>query len=70
MTDVKTLAAEARALADTEWGSARHFEAENKFFDEARKAMTQDQRDALEDFCLNATSDEMIAEALKALGIE
>jgi hypothetical protein len=63
--DFAELAAEARPKDDAEWGSERQIAAENKFFEKFHEAMgdTPD----FDRWCLKATTDEMIDEALRLL---
>ena len=65
MTDLNALAAAARPINDTDWGSGRQIDAQNLFFKEVEKVLPADKFAELEDFCLKATTDEMIDEALK-----
>jgi len=63
IADLEALAREARPLDDADWGTERQINAENAFFDAFHAAMgdTPD----FDDWCLKATTDEMIDEALR-----
>jgi hypothetical protein len=69
MTDFNALAAQARPVNDDDWGSERQIAAQNLFFNEVQKALPADQFDALDSYCLKATTDEMINEALRLLSL-
>lgn len=67
---LEALAATARPLNDDDWGSDRQVDAENAFFDEASKVapeLDSDSGSAFASFCLKATTEEMLDEALRIL---
>jgi hypothetical protein len=57
------LAAAARPVNDGDWGSERQIAAQNAFFDAVGPL-----GDGFDAFCLKATVDEMIDEALRVVG--
>jgi hypothetical protein len=59
------LADQARCINDDDWGSPRQIAAENIFFDRIRELISAEEFEQLETYCLKATTDEMIDEALK-----
>jgi hypothetical protein len=66
MTHFEKMAAAARPIDDDDWGSDRQIEAENAFFgacphDADGNVFSED----FENYCLKATTDEMIDEALR-----
>lgn len=66
---LEQLAAAARPLAEEDWDSERQIDAENRFFDECRRrrpATFGDDGD-FADWCLKATTDERIDEAMRLL---
>jgi len=67
MIDFNELASAARPTNDDDWGSERQVTAQNLFFYEIEKVLPADQFAALEAFCLKATTDEMVDEAIKML---
>lgn len=62
------LAQAARPITDDDWGSDRQIEAENAFFDYVKTQLPVPLWDELEAYCLKATTDEMVDEALRLLG--
>ena len=69
MPDFQALAAAARPINDDEWGSERQIDAQNLFFEEVEKVLPAETFEALEAYCLKATTDEMIDEALRLLAV-
>lgn len=71
LAELEEMARIARPIDDDEWGSERQIEAENDFFDACEDALPEVfDRESDTDFnrfCLKATSNEMIDEALKIL---
>jgi hypothetical protein len=67
MTDIHKLAADARPIDDADWGSARQIDAQNLFFNEVEKALPAEEFETLENFCLKASANEMVDEALRLL---
>ena len=65
MTRIFNLANQARPTNDDDWGSARQIAAENLFFDRVRELLTEPEFELLETYCLKATTNEMIDEALR-----
>jgi len=65
-----TLAQTARPINDDDWGSERQITAENAFFLYVEKQMHPSAFSELEDYCLKATTDEMIDQAIKWLEAE
>jgi hypothetical protein len=61
------LAQAARCLGDDDWGSERQQNAENDFFDAFHDAVGDTH--AFDAWCLKATTEEMIDEALRLLGL-
>jgi len=66
---LEQLAADARPIDETDWGSERQIDAENLFFDECRRhrPTTFDDAGDFADWCLKATTDERIDEAMRLL---
>lgn len=66
---LQQLAADARPFDDDEWGSQRQVDAENRFFDECRRRRpaTFDETGDFSDWCLKATTEERIDEALRLM---
>ncbi len=64
------LASAARPIDDDDWGSDRQIEAENAFFQKIETILSEAAWEELTDYCLKATSDEAIDEALRQVGIE
>lgn len=60
---LEALALDARALDEADWGTERQINAENAFF-EAFHALMGDTPE-FDTWCLKATTDEMIDEALR-----
>jgi hypothetical protein len=67
MTDFNELAARARPINDDDWGSKRQIDAQNLFFQEVEKVLPADKFADLDNYCLKATTDEMIDRALEML---
>jgi hypothetical protein len=61
---LRRMADDARPQSDAEWGSERQVSAENSFFREVEAILPPTEFRALEDYCLKATSDERIDEAM------
>jgi hypothetical protein len=61
------LADEARPLNDDEWGSERQIAAENFFFGEFDINFPKLNDERFQDFCLKATTEEMLDEALRLI---
>jgi hypothetical protein len=59
------LADSARPIDDDDWGSDRQVTAQNKFFIVIESLMSAEDFSDLETWCLKATTDEMIDEALR-----
>jgi hypothetical protein len=57
----------ARPVDDADWGSERQASAQNAFFESVEGILHPDEFRALEDYCLHATSDEMIDRAMALL---
>ena len=66
---LEQLAEDARPVDDDDWGTERQIDAENRFFDECRRRSPSKFDDAGDfgDWCLKATSEERIDEALRIL---
>jgi hypothetical protein len=62
MSTIAELAKTARASSEADWGTARQIDAENTFFDAFHAVMGDTPE--FDDWCLKATSDEMISKAL------
>jgi len=62
---IEALATAARPVNDNDWGSDRQIAAENKFFRAVKATLTPAEFYELEGYCLKATTDEMIDEALR-----
>jgi hypothetical protein len=66
---LKTLAADARPISEADYGSQRQIDAENDFFDaldlQLSGKLTDGESDAFAAYCLKATTDERIDEALR-----
>ena len=69
MTDLNSLAAAARPINHEDWGSERQIEAQNAFFQEIEKLLPSAEFEALENYCLKATTDEMIDRALELASV-
>ncbi len=65
MQGVEALAAKARPTSDDDWGSDRQVEAQNTFFAAVKCILSDEDFEDLEEWCLKATSDEMVDEALR-----
>ncbi len=64
---IEALAQAARPINDNDWGSDRQIKAENKLFAAIKPLIQRTEWDALEAYCLKATTDEMIDEALRIM---
>lgn len=73
MTYLEELAAAARPINDDDWGSERHINAHNDFFDALDLSMSGrlsvEETEKFDSFCAKATSDEMITEGLRLAAI-
>ena len=69
-TVVAQLAAKADPRLGNEWGSEDQVEAENKFFECVEAILPARDMELLEAYCMKATSEERIDEALRLLEIE
>lgn len=67
MTDINKMAQEARPTSDDDWGSERQITAQNAFFVEVQRVLPKPLFEKLEAYCLKATVDEMIDEALRLI---
>jgi len=65
-TGVK-LASAARSTNEADWGSDRQIDAQNAFFDFVMDHISEEAWRDLEDYCLKATSEEMLEEGMMAL---
>jgi hypothetical protein len=63
LAELQSLAKDAKATDEADWGSERQVAAENRFFDAFHTAMGD--TSAFDDWCLKATSEEMLAEAMR-----
>lgn len=50
-----------------DWGSERQIDAQNEFGNAAASLMTEEQRTAFDSYCLKATTEEMISEAMRVI---
>jgi hypothetical protein len=64
ITKCEDLANDARPIDDADWGSDRQIAAENKLFAFVRTLLSEAEFEKLQVFCLKATTEEMIDEAL------
>ncbi len=62
-----TLAQAARPIDDSDWGSNRQVAAQNAFFEHVEGLLLPAAFADLENFCLHASTGEMIDEALRLL---
>ncbi len=62
------LARNARCIGDDDYGSARQVGAENEFLAAVERLLPRRQWQAFERYCLKATTDERINEALRLVG--
>lgn len=62
--EINALAEAARPVDDKDWGSDRQNDAQNAFFAAVEKILNADERETLDDFCMKATTEEMIDEAI------
>jgi hypothetical protein len=65
--DFVKLAKDALPINDDDWGSDRQIDAENLFFNEVEKVLDAETFAAFENYCLKATTDERVEEALRLL---
>ena len=65
MSDLQTLAKEAVPQSDEDYGSERQNKALGVFFDEVEKILPPDDFSDLEAWCLKATTEEMVEEAMR-----
>tara|TARA_R110002020_G_scaffold421993_1_gene631186 strand:- start:935 stop:1354 length:420 start_codon:yes stop_codon:yes gene_type:complete len=65
MKELEVLAALALPFGDQDWGSERQVDAETKFFEAIQRILPDREWDELEEYCLKATTKEMVACALK-----
>ena len=63
--NIQKLEQDARPINDDDWGSERQIDAEIAFFEKVQSVVSTESFEKLEDYCLKATTDEMIDEALK-----
>lgn len=68
-SDFAALAKKAYCINDDDWGTERQIEAENAFFAAVKAKLPAPVFEKLEGYCLKATSDEMIEEAMRLLGL-
>lgn len=59
------LANDAKPLNDDEWGSDRQIDAQNTFCDVVESLVSAEAFAEYEDYCMKATTDELIAEGLR-----
>lgn len=67
MKTIEQLAAAARPVNDDDWGTDRQIKAENAFFERVRSLISRERYETLNDYCLKATTDEMIDEGLRVV---
>ena len=67
IAQLQELAKLARCVDDADWGSDRQVDAENAFYQEARRHMTQVQIEKLDSYTLKSTTEEGIGYALSLL---
>ena len=65
---LQDLANQARCIDDADWGSERQTAALNEFFAHVYTIIGRRKFIELEAYCLKATTDEMIDEALRLVG--
>lgn len=69
LEELEALATKARPINEDDWGTERQVEAENEFFDVCRKldpaTFDTDGGSDFAEFCLKATTGEMLDEAMK-----
>lgn len=66
-SDMIDLANAARPTDDDDWGSERQIAAQNAFFIAVENEVSEADFSSLEDYCMKATVDEMVDEALRIL---
>lgn len=64
------MAAKADPRLGHEWGSAEQIEAENKFFEAVEAVLSAPDMADLESYCMKATTEERLDEALRLLECE
>ncbi len=69
MAALNTLADAARPVDDDDWGSERQIQAQNAFFVRVEELLPRDQMADLEAYCLKATTDEMVDEAMRVVAL-
>lgn len=69
LQELHGMAENARPLNEDEWGSERQINAQNAFFEYLERVLTREQFGQLEDDNDKATSDEMINNGLRILGL-
>lgn len=61
---LEEMAIAARPINESDWGSDRQIEAQNAFFEFVEEHFPEIMSNEFEAFCLKATSEEMINEAI------
>ncbi|MGY3582186.1 hypothetical protein ACVIGB_000889 [Bradyrhizobium sp. USDA 4341] len=61
----KPVPVDTTSEAKDDWGSDRQIDAQNLFFNELEKILPEDRFAELEGYCLKATTEEMLEEALR-----
>lgn len=64
---METMAADAKPTSDDDWGSERQIDAENAFMNRLEFLMPADEWETFGQWCLKATSEEMIDAGLALL---
>lgn len=67
LKELEAMAADARPIDQSDWGSERQINAQNAFFEAVEAQLTSADMAKLDDFALKATTDESITEALAYL---
>ena len=62
--DLNSLANDAAPTSQSDWGSGRQVNAQNRFFEAVEKILTADEMADLESYCLKASVEEMIDSAM------
>ena len=65
--DFAKLAKDALHVDDDDWSSDRQIDAENLFFNEVEKVLDAETFAEFENYCLKATTEERVEEALRLL---
>lgn len=65
LLNIKTFAAAALCINESDYGTERQIDAENGFFDAVREDVPADDFEALEDYCHKATTDEQVVEGFR-----